>query len=115
MFNRIAGIIIGTIFYLIYTGRVNWFSNFNDSVGTALNSDLDVMYFSGGGVVGSGGVTYLYIPAILSVFCLIFPSLSARFFSPKDNNGRPILEKNFWFIPGYFLALVGWGLLYVYK
>jgi len=109
MFNKLAGIAIATVFTLIYSGNVDWFQNFNDSVSESLGSDVI------GHHRGSGGAIYLFLPVIGSVFFLLFPSLSARFFSPKDMYEQPILKRDFWFIPGYFLALVGWGLLYVFE
>ena len=115
MFNKIAGLAIGITFYLIYSGNVDSFSNFNTSVEEALSTNPDYSYITGGAGFSSGGVIYLYIPVILSVFFLVFPSLSAQFFSPKDNCAKPILSEGFWCIPGYLLALVGWGLLYIYE
>ena len=115
MFNKIAGIAIGITFYLIYSGNVDWFSNFNVSVEKALSTSLEYSYMTGGAGFSAGGVIYLYIPVILSVLFLVFPSLSAHYFSPKDKYGKPILSAGFWCIPGYLLALVGWGMLYIYE
>ena len=115
MLHRLAGITLGILFILIYTGNVDWFSNFNQSVSEALGSDLEISYYTGGGVVSKEGVIYLFLPAIFSVFFLLFPSLSARLFSPKDMYNQPMLSRGFWFIPGYFMALVALGLLYVYE
>lgn len=71
MFHRLAGIAISILFALIYTGNLDWFSNFNESVARSLDSDLDVDYRSSNGGVNSGGVIYLYMPeqcGIKSVF-----------------------------------------------
>ncbi|WP_448556829.1 hypothetical protein [Thalassotalea montiporae] len=115
MFNKVAGLAIGITFFLIYSGNVDWFSSFNTSVEEALSTNPNYSYYTGRAGFSAGGVIYLYIPVILSVFFLVFPSLSSQLFSPKDNYGKPILSKDFWCIPGYLLALVGWGLLYVYE
>ena len=94
----------------MFTGAVDYFQGFNRAV-DVISKTGNIVYPS----LRAPVPQYVYIPAILSALFLLLPGLAARWLSPRNGSGGYLLTDGFWVISGYFMALTGLGLLYVFE
>lgn len=64
----------------------------------------------------SGGLYYVFIAPIFTIVCFLFPDVLANRYSPKSGLfGKPILTEGFWYIVGYFMIFVSYGLFKLFE
>ena len=107
--HKIFSFAFSTFFILVFTRNIDYFQGFNQTV-DSLAAIENVFYHK-----GQGGFVYVYLPAIFSTLFLIFPGQAAHWFSPRNGDNGYVLKEGFWIVAGYFTALVGWGLLFVFE
>ncbi|KEI70154.1 hypothetical protein [Endozoicomonas elysicola] len=104
--HKLVSLFLAIIYMLIFNGFFEYYSGFNnaqDFVGSVLTTRAN-------------GVYYIYLAAIASLYFLVFPQHAARKLSPLSKGLKEqILPANFWVCVGYFLSVVVFLTLEVFR
>jgi hypothetical protein len=109
-FHKTVGCFFGLIFFLIFTGKTDWFNGFQHAQDIVMDSDSWVP------IKSRNGFVTIYILAFSSVFLLVCPAAITRIWhSDIERSADPFLKEGVWIFLGYFLLLVTFGILFCFE
>lgn len=109
-FHKIIGCFFGLIFILIFTGKLDWFNEFQHAQDIAMSSDSGIPFRSRFGFV------YIYTLSFLSVFFIVCPAITTRIWCSNFESVRELnLKERVWIFFGYFLLFITFGILFCFE
>lgn len=106
------GCVLAIIYFYVLTNLEKFFPGVTEADKAARSGE------SGWGVSQKAldGLWYVFIAPIFTIVCFLFPGVLANRYSPKSGLfGKPVLTEGFWYIVGYFMMFVSYGLFKLFE